>query len=266
MSNELLSTTTLTTTPTSSEKGQKRRGRPPKNSAPKVVEHNEPTSDDSLSKTGSARKEYPIVDVELMPAKCKMLFTKLKNFYRNGAMERVVLPILKEKDPIALRHIEWLVTNYSLAFPIVYPNPTNPNGEPFNVNDSYSRYEKHWTKKLFDPNQRGPRINFTTANGELVVTTLGQMNFMMWAIQFGVIDWAVRHKKEIKDHHKMVKKQRQELIKANPNREKKRMRLTDQDKSHCLVYTHAMDINIGGQNSATKTTRTTTGLPEHIDQ
>lgn len=236
-----------TTTTQTTEKVLKRRGRPPKNAPPKVNKNE--TSDDSLSKSGSARKEYPIVDIEFMPAKCKMLYAKLRNFFSNGSFERIVLPILKDKEPIALRHIEWLVTNYSLAFPVVYPNPINPQGEPFNINDSYSLYEKHWTKKLFDPNQRGPRINFSTSKNEIVVTTIGQLNFMMWAIQFGVIDWAVRHKKEIKDHHKIVKKTRQEFIKAQPNRAKKRMRLTNADNSHCIVYSHDMDINIGGQNS-----------------
>lgn len=259
---ELMSSVTDQTPPL------KKRGRPPKNSAAKKLDQQ--TSDDSsMSKTTTPRKKYQIVDINQQAAGQKLLYQRLRKFYQNGIFEKYVLPILlpknmlKEEKPIALRHIEWLVINYAVAFPVVYPDPVNPSGEPFNVNDSYILHEKNWGKKLFDPNARGDRIMFTADNGIEVVTTLGQLNFMMWAIKYGVIEWAIAHKKEIREHHKIAKKKRQEYIKSEPNREKKRMRLTQPDKTHCLVYSHAMSINIHSppKNNAPSFDKSTNALP-----
>ena len=102
-----------------------------------------------------------------------------------------------------------------------------------------------WKKGLFDPFQRGPRIHYEV-NGIKYETTIAQLNFFMWAIQYGVIDWASRHRESIKKHHHETKEARRMLIKEQPNREKKRMRLTPVDNSHCLVYVQPMRINMGG--------------------
>ena len=103
-----------------------------------------------------------------------------------------------------------------------------------------------WKKDLFDPFQRGPRIHYEVA-GVKYETTIAQLNFFMWAIQHGVIDWAARHREAIKKHHHETKEARRALIKEQPNREKKRMRLTPVDNSHCLVYVQPMNIPMGGK-------------------
>jgi len=184
----------------------------------------------------------------------KLLLEKLNRYYQNGEFERTVLPIIRDKNPLAVRDIDWLVTNYSKAFPVIYPNPMHTMGEPFNVHESYEQHELVWKKGLFDPFQRGPRIHYE-ANGIKYETTIAQLNFFMWAIQYGVIDWAARHRDEIKKHHHETKEARRKLIKEQPNREKKRMRLTPVDNSHCLVYIQPMRINMGGK----KKSKTATG-------
>jgi hypothetical protein len=101
-----------------------------------------------------------------------------------------------------------------------------------------------WKKGLFDPFQRGSRIHYQVGDVKYE-TTIAQLNFFMWAIQYGVIDWAARHRDEIKKHHQEIKDVRRALIKDQPNRVKKRMRLTPVDNSHCLVYVQPMQINLG---------------------
>jgi hypothetical protein len=71
----------------------------------------------------------------------KLLLEKLNRYYQNGEFERTVLPIIRDKNPLAVRDIDWLVTNYSKAFPVVYPNPMHTMGEPFNVHESYEQHE-----------------------------------------------------------------------------------------------------------------------------
>jgi len=194
----------------------------------------------------SGRKKYHVMKDTQLSARMKLLLEKLNRFYQNGEFEKTVIPIIRDKKPLAVRDIDWLVTNYSKAFPVVYPNPMKPMGEPFNVHESYEQHELVWKKGLFDPFQRGPRIHYE-ANGEQFVTTIAQLNFFCWAIQHGVIDWAARHKDKIKKHHQTIKDARKKLIKEQPNREKKRMRLTPVDNSHCLVYVQPMRIPLGPQ-------------------
>jgi hypothetical protein len=172
----------------------------------------------------------------------------LGRFYQNGEFERTVLPILTQKEPVAVRDLDWLVTNYSKAFPVVYPNPVHPNKEPFNLHKSYEEHESHYKKGLFDPFQRGDRIHFEV-NGVPYETTVAQLNFFQWAIEYGVIEWAARHRDEIKRHHDEIKKERDALIKAQPNREKKRMRLTQGDEAHCMVYLQPMQFAMGGETT-----------------
>ena len=117
--------------------------------------------------------------------------------------------------------------------------------EPFNLHDSYEQHEKTWKKRLFDPFQRGQRFLFRVHDQE-IVTTVAQLNFFKWAIQYGVIDWATEHKDEIRSHQDKIKSERRKLIQSQPNREKKRMRLTKANNSHCLVYVQPMRISLAG--------------------
>lgn len=215
----------------------------------------EDAADDAMD-VSPPRRSYKVVSDDQLPMRSKLLFESLIQFYNtNGAFETVVVPILRNKDPLPLRDIDWLVTNFSLAFPVVYENPmrsnsssssnnNNDTAEPFNLHDSYEQHEEAWKKKLFDPFQRGERVMFRNAAGDEHETTIAQLNFFRWAIQYGVIDWAAKNRDEIHKHHQMSKRARKQLIQDTPNREKKRMRLTPNDKAHCLVYIQPTRISL----------------------
>jgi len=98
------------------------------------------SSDDDTPQSSSRRK-YDVVDNSHLSARMKLLLEKLNRYYQNGEFERTVLPIIRDKNPLAVRDIDWLVTNYSKAFPVVYPNPMHQMGEPFNVHESYEQHE-----------------------------------------------------------------------------------------------------------------------------
>lgn len=223
-------------------------------------------TDESPSKNGSARKKYNVIsDTQTLPARMQLLLQKLLKFYSNGSFATVVLPILKDKNPVALRDIDWLVTNYSKAFPVVYPNPNaitaaGGGGAPFNVHQSYLQHENIWKKELFDPFQRFERIYYTV-NGEQIETTIAQLNFFSWAIQNGVIEWAARHREEIREHNKVIHRERKELIEMQPNREKKRMRLTNTDDTHCMVFVTPMKISLGSNAPVAEPERASTVPP-----
>lgn len=197
----------------------------------------------SNSETPSKRKKYDVLeDTTSLSVRCVFLLDSLKRFYQNNSFEEIVLPILRDRKPICLRDLDWLVTNYSVSHPVIYPDPQGDNGQPFNVHDSYEMHLELWKKKLFDPFQRGQRIHFTV-NGEKVVTTIAQLNFFRWAIKYGVIDWAIKNKQAINDHYDATTNKRKRMIAEQPGQKKKRMRLTTEPENNCLVYIAPMKIS-----------------------
>ena len=69
----------------------------------------------------SARRRYSVIEnTELLPARVKLVLSKLIEFYKNGCFEQVVLPIVERQDPIALRDLDWACVSYSAVYPVVY--------------------------------------------------------------------------------------------------------------------------------------------------
>ena len=97
----------------------------------------------------------------------------------------------------SLRLIDWLVTNYSKKYAIVYCI----DEKPFNLHQSYKNMLKAYSKKLFDPFRRHARVHIKcpqVENGYLE-TTVAQMTFFKWAIDCNVLKYAQKHKHQIKE-------------------------------------------------------------------
>lgn len=136
---------------------------------------------------------------------------------------------------ISLRMIEFLLTNYSLLYPISYvvaKKPDNPSSlllysdsnfkskkqkllddgyvlNDFNLRVEYKRQIKQYQKIYFDPCCRAkPNEKFTFKNEHGIIenTALKQMVFFRWAISNCVIEWLKIHlnqvKKAMKDEEK----------------------------------------------------------------
>ncbi len=113
--------------------------------------------------------------------------------------------IINQKTKLSLRLLDWLVTNYSKKYNVIYPL-TNKNGEIryFNIYLDYKNQLKAYSKKHFDPFCRQKRIivNTKTLNWDLhhknivldedhIVTTVGQLNFFKWVIENKIFDYAM---------------------------------------------------------------------------
>lgn len=150
----------------------------------------------------------------------------LLKFYKNPVNKKIFMSIIRQETPISLRLLDWLVTNYSKKHNIHYEvNPLNPNtsfnldkdtyvisSNHFNMWIDYKNQLKSYSKRLFDPFQRRQRIllNFETHNvrvldddeqpeedNNIVITTVGQLNFFRWAINNKVIDYAFEYNEDI---------------------------------------------------------------------
>jgi hypothetical protein len=139
------------------------------------------------------------------------LITFLLGFYKDKI--QILKDIVYQNNPLSLRIIDWLVTNYSKKYNVIYPLFKN-NGDIvyFNIYLDYKNQLKAYSKKFFDPfcRQRRIIINcdlFTWKDCPLdisgldkntyIVTTVGQLNFFKWFLENKIFDYAISNIKLI---------------------------------------------------------------------
>ena len=145
---------------------------------------------------------------------CKelMLSSLTKHFQKKADQRKQLHSIISGTSPLSLRLIDWFVTHYIADNGISYwidennklvehfPERGGENLTKFNVDTEYETHLGVFTKMLFDPFRRYEHITFVLENtNPLVVidTTVGQLNFFRWALQYKVIDYIQNHLKEI---------------------------------------------------------------------
>jgi len=133
-------------------------------------------------------------------AKEKTLVDFLLHFYKNKI--EMFSDIINQKTPLSLRLIDWLVTNYSKKYNIIYQVTYKNNDlKHFNIYLDYKNQLKAYSKKFFDPFCRQKRIYINSINfswsekpcENSVVTTVGQLNFFKWFIQNDIIEYALKN-------------------------------------------------------------------------
>jgi hypothetical protein len=108
-----------------------------------------------------------------------------------------------EQIGVSRRILDWLVTNYAKRRSIRYVVDVGKGWEPFNMHSSYKSHLTAHNKKHFDPFRRGTLFAFdgtkeVPLDTGAPLTTIGQLNFFRWAYMYGVINYAISHKPEIK--------------------------------------------------------------------
>lgn len=122
-----------------------------------------------------------------------MLMTTLINFYRSPENLAVFLPIVQGRSQVSLRLIDWMTTSYSKAYNVRYAVEYRISGQArvtqFLMHASYKSQLKAYSKRLFDPFQRGENINFEYEKGKTVRSTVGQLNFFRWVITNNILQY-----------------------------------------------------------------------------
>jgi hypothetical protein len=141
----------------------------------------------------------------------KTLIDFLIFFYKDKI--EILKDIIYQNNPLSLRLIDWLVTNYSKKYNIIYPIIKN-NGDIiyFNIYLDYKNQLKAYSKKFFDPFCRQRRIIIDCRSllweeysndsiipniNEYIVTTVGQLNFFRWFLENKIFDYAISNIKLI---------------------------------------------------------------------
>lgn len=130
----------------------------------------------------------------------RALLTSLAPYYTPTRLRELVLPLLQQNSPVSLRALDWLVTNYSKKHNVVC---RTPRGEHFNIHHSYRNALSMNKRRNFDPFRRRLRIAVHLGEGSAEAeptsfeSTVGQLNFIHWANENGVIDYLRENASEI---------------------------------------------------------------------
>lgn len=134
--------------------------------------------------------------------------------------------IITQKNILSLRILDWLVTNYAKKYNIVYTITKNNINKNFNIYLDYKNQLKAYSKKYFDPFCRRDRImidikdfswkiinnyNKEKSNENVLITTVGQLNFFKWFIENNVLNYAIENIEQIdKDMSETLNKSKKE--------------------------------------------------------
>jgi len=140
----------------------------------------------------------------------KTLIDFLISFYKDKVL--IIRDIINQDTPLSLRLLDWLVTNYSKKYNVIY-QLTDKRGNIFyfNIYLDYKNQLKAYSKKFFDPFCRQKRIliNINTLNWKYfnsktdridnnnIVTTIGQLNFFKWFLENKIYEYAINNIKLI---------------------------------------------------------------------
>lgn len=137
-----------------------------------------------------------------IPEKQVKLLLTISDYFTVDVLRTHVIPFVTRSDDIPLRLIGWLVVNYVKEFPVLYMWKGEDGKQPerqVNVLQGYSECMKRYHRRHFDPFRRKHRIFFEVDNN-VYETTIGQLLFLRWAFQDGVVHYARNHAKKIETH------------------------------------------------------------------
>ena len=134
---------------------------------------------------------------ELYITQNDLLMKNLITYYSDLTNMEKMISIINGQSSISLRIVDWFATNFSKKHCIIYN--VNKNGEiiRFNVFNDYKLKLKAFSKKRFDPFCRWDRLTFPYKNGTYIQTTIGQLNFFKWALEYDIIDYIKNNYAEI---------------------------------------------------------------------
>ena len=140
-----------------------------------------------------------------------LLLSSLSAYFAKHQNQRVVLrEIVNGESKISLRVIDWFVTHYAKAKDVSYwldgkgRLVETPQGQidltRFNLYLEYRTQLNSYKKLHFDPFRRHERITFIVETQPEILsieTTVGQLNFFRWAIQYNVVQYITNHLRDI---------------------------------------------------------------------
>lgn len=150
-------------------------------------------------------------------SKEEVLLNSLKDFYSDINNINIVLPIVTGKSIISLRILDFFVTNYAKNNNI----KINNNLLNYNVYQDYKNKLKSYNKRFFDPFCRINKKNITNKiafkydNYNIIITTIGQLNFFRWILKNNILEYIIKEIDIINLDMSLFTKNKNKNIKKN---------------------------------------------------
>lgn len=191
----------------------------------------------------------------------RRLFEHL-SYYTNDILRTVIVPLNRQQYPVSERAVDWFVTNFAVSNGVTLLD-TGDNKPPFNVDSDYQSMLSHWRKESFDIFRRHEHIYFEW-EGQVEYTTLGQLNFVRWALENGVLAYCITIKEEIAADMKskaLPKARNPKKLKGvrpedaqpdeeqQPGNKKKRRQLSKPSNRPCQVYCKSITLDLFGSHT-----------------
>lgn len=128
-----------------------------------------------------------------------LLLKTLMDFYKTHDHLTKMMNIINGESKISLRIVDWFVTNYAKKNYTVYEINTERENTRFKVYNDYKLKLKAYSKRKFDPFCRWERISIPYDNEKFMETTIGQLNFFKWAIEYRIIDYIEQNYQDIEN-------------------------------------------------------------------
>lgn len=125
----------------------------------------------------------------------------------------MIVPLVEQTSSVSLRALDWAVVNWSKKNRVLC---VSAQGNVVSMHDAYKDALHFWKRRLFDPFRRRRRVVLVYGEGEEVETTLGQTNFMHFALVTGILAYVTTNIYDIErdmnrsnHEHRTRKKERQ---------------------------------------------------------
>lgn len=176
----------------------------------------------------------------------------IEKYYTDELIETQLLPLINKHGSssgpsskrVSLRVLDWLVTNFSKKNRIIYTlHLEDGKSVPFNLYLQYKASLNRYKRHVFDPFRRHKRVYFIFKN-HMYSTTVGQLNFMHWAFEHHIIEYAQSRMAEIEADMTLCIKENQRDKEHFKKKGKKRCRkpLCNITPRKCFVY--SIDENV----------------------
>jgi hypothetical protein len=204
---------------------------------------NESDNDDTEDLSNSDIKDA-VDPLTFFSSKELCYYKTIHKFFKNCNDKEIIrmINIINGESEISLRVLDWFVTRYSKR-KIDFGDNQENTLDSFDVHISYKSELKSYKKRYFDPFRRRKKFyyllylketNFKSTNSHnesndskdtlLLYTTLGQLNFFMWAISNKIIDYVQVNleqvSKAMNTNNKDEKKKKQKIISKKKDKTK----------------------------------------------
>jgi hypothetical protein len=196
--------------------------------------------------------------VEKMHEKPLNRLSNIHQWFSDGRISTLLMPLTRQVDKLSLRALDWLVTNFAKKNNIVLADEKTL-GPPINVYADYRSLLSYWRRKNFDPFRRHQRIYFLWKDPDtpkddppvLEETTAGQLNFLYWAETRGIIQYARAHVNEIEQDMAKCMCEVKALKKQDKLKgvKRKRHELSRAPTRSCFIYPIKMQVQFDQQNN-----------------